>query len=110
MASSGAPRISALDIAQVEAWALSSFPHRAGEASIVVHGRGGHIHVEEQRPRPEGGVSSRTIVRFRFVDKTGNWLVHRAVAGGRWIGRQPVEGPLSEVLDGVDLRDLPAGW
>ena len=100
-------RVSALDVARVEAWAASSFPDSDAETSIAVHARGAHIHVEEIRPRAAGGTSARTLVRFRYIDKTGTWILHRAVAGGRWIGREPLEGSLSDVLDAVDLRNLP---
>lgn len=101
------PSISPADIARVEAWASSSFPDRPDGAQIVVQARGAHVSVEEQLPRRGGGVSSRALVRFRFVPKSGTWMVHRAAAGGRWIETEPLEGTLAEVLDGVDLRNLP---
>lgn len=101
------PSISPADIARVEAWATSSFPDRPDGARVVVQARGAHVNVEEQRPRRGGGVAARALVRFRFVEKTGTWLVHRAASGGRWIETEPLEGTLAEVLDGVDLRNLP---
>ena len=101
-------RSSALDIAQVEAWARSGLTDRPEGSQIVVHARGGHIHVEEQRPRDKGGMTSRSIIRFRYLSLTDTWTVHRAAAAGRWIDVEPLEGSLGEVLDQIDLRNLPA--
>ena len=99
--------ISAADVARVEAWASSGLPDTGDGRSVAVRARGTHIQVEEQRPRRGGGITARPLVRFRYLDKTGTWAVHRAAAGGRWISTEPVEGDLAEVLESIDLRMVP---
>ena len=91
----------------MEAWASSGLPDAGDGRSVVVRARGTHIQVEEQRPRRGGGITARPLVRFRYLDRTGTWALHRAAAGGRWISTEPIEGDLVEVLESIDLRALP---
>lgn len=74
---------------------------------MVVRGKGTHVHVEERWVRPDGRSASRTIVRLRILPATGAWTVHRATASGRWIADDQLTGTLTDVLDGIQLGDLP---
>jgi hypothetical protein len=96
--------ITAHQIAQVEQWAASSY---TGDGVIAVRGVGTHVHIEEQRERPNGRTSSRLLVRLRTLPATETWIVHRAVASGRWIGKDGLSGSLEEVLDAIPLSAVP---
>ena len=100
--------VTPLDVARIEAWAQSSYPSTSDGTVVVVHSRGDHVHIEEQRPLTAGGISARTILRLRHLPRTGAWVVHRAAAGGRWIVEDHLSGPLAETLDRIDLRDVPS--
>jgi len=99
--------IRAADIARIEQWAESSYPDRGDEAAVVVHARGAHVNVTEER-QEAGGKRVRSIVRFRYVAGLDMWAVHRLYGGGRWLEQKPADGTLPELLAAIDLARLPS--
>lgn len=96
------------DIARIEAWAASRYPHlRDDGAEILVRSRGSEVVIVE-RWTQHGVERNRQIIRLRRVRKTGLWALHWAVEGGRWLGERPVDASLEELLDSIELERLPA--